>query len=152
MRALARRQRSVRVSPGNIDIAARSTRGDLMVRTSSKTDPRDSATGARQRGRLRRLNQHMKVLAGLLAIYGPPVLVLQLHRPPLAKAYLALGMWAIEAIIWHWLDTRLVNKTVASEQDRQRRLAVEEVKRRIEEEGLPSLGLTDLENSTLLRP
>ncbi|HLL93221.1 MAG TPA: hypothetical protein VK252_09805, partial [Solirubrobacteraceae bacterium] len=45
-----------------------------------------------------------------LAVYGPVVLVLQLHREPIRTAEFVLAIWAIEGILWHWRDTWVLNR------------------------------------------
>jgi hypothetical protein len=70
-----------------------------MTRTILTASPSEAAQPRR-----RRLVEPMKVVVGLLAVYAPIVLVLALHRMPIAKAYFALSIWAIEGILWHLLD------------------------------------------------
>ena len=81
-----------------------------MARTFLTSDASDSAEELTSE-RLRRVYQHTKVLVRLLAVYGPIVLVvLQPHRGPIAKAYLAVGIWAIEGVLWYWLNDRVANR------------------------------------------
>ena len=84
------------------------------------SQPSESAPAARGGERLRRLNQHVKVLVGLLAVYGPVILVLQLQRRPMVKAYFALGIWAIEGILWYWHTSWVANRRERQAHSRER--------------------------------
>jgi hypothetical protein len=75
-----------------------------MTRTIATAIPSESADAATNPRR--RLTQPIKIIVGLLAVYTPIVLVLALHRMPIAKAYFALSIWATEGILWYWLDNR----------------------------------------------
>jgi hypothetical protein len=58
-----------------------------------------------------RLRIPARVVTGLLAVYAPLVAVLLFdHRYVVGKAYLVLGIWAAEAILWHWLDGHVLNR------------------------------------------
>ena len=58
-----------------------------------------------------RLRVPAKIVIGLLAVYAPLVAVSLLDRPYLlGKAYLVVGIWAAEAILWYWLDGRVFNR------------------------------------------
>jgi hypothetical protein len=73
-----------------------------MTRTILTASPSEAANAANPRRR--RLVEPIKVVIGLLAVYAPIVLVLALHRMPIAKAYFAVSIWAIEGILWYALD------------------------------------------------
>jgi hypothetical protein len=81
-----------------------------MATTISNSNSTQAAGAGPAGGRLRRLSGHVKVLVGLTAVYAPPTLVLLLHRNPLAKVYLVVGIWAIEGIVWYWLDGHVINR------------------------------------------
>lgn len=57
--------------------------------------------------RLGRLRGYLNVLIGLLAVYGPPLLALRVHRNLEVKALLALCIWATEGILFHWYEGRV---------------------------------------------
>lgn len=77
-----------------------------MARSISTSDAEQSATAPARFGPARRLAAQARVLVGLFAIYAPPALVVQLHKDVLAKVYLVVGIWAIEGILWYWLNDR----------------------------------------------
>jgi hypothetical protein len=81
-----------------------------MASTISTSHTSQAAAVTPSGRRLQRLRRHLKLLVGLLAVYAPPALVVQLHRTPLAKVYLVLGVWAIEWIVWYWLDGRVLSR------------------------------------------
>ena len=76
-----------------------------MVRTISTAAASEPAQHTPGIGR--RLAVVVKITASLLAVYAPIALVLASHRMPIAKAYFALGMWAIEGILWYVLDNAI---------------------------------------------
>jgi hypothetical protein len=75
---------------------------------SASLESRDD-TPARS-GRMHTLAGHTRTILSLLAVYAPPVLVLLLNRGPLAKAYLVIGIWAIEGILWYWLKAHVIDR------------------------------------------
>jgi hypothetical protein len=60
-----------------------------------------SAAADAERGRIQRAGRNVKLLLGLLAIYGPVALVLVTSRGALGKIYFVLAIWAIEGIVWY---------------------------------------------------
>jgi hypothetical protein len=81
-----------------------------MASTTSMHDVSHATADTADGNRLRRAGRRVKLVVGLIAIYGPPALVLQLHRKPLGKIYLVIGIWAIEGILWSWLDGRALDR------------------------------------------
>jgi len=77
-----------------------------MTRTIVTATPSESVH-ATWTVRRRRVYTPLKILAGLLAVYAPIVLVLVLHRMPIAKAYFAFSIWAIEGILWYCIDNAI---------------------------------------------
>jgi xanthine/uracil/vitamin C permease (AzgA family) len=63
---------------------------------------RGSATSER----LRRTVGKLKLLVGLLAIYGPVAMVVLTHRHIVGAIYLVLGAWAAAGICWYAFDQR----------------------------------------------
>ncbi len=82
-----------------------------MVSTVSRYSERHSAATAEKSNRLRGLGAHARTVASLLAVYAPPVLVLLLHRGPLASVYLIVGIWAIVGIAWYWLKNHVIDRS-----------------------------------------
>jgi hypothetical protein len=67
-------------------------------------------------GRLHRLGENVKLLVGLLAIYGPVVLVTLLVRGGiLGKTYFVVSIWAIEGIAWYWYYLRALRRRAAED-------------------------------------
>ena len=64
------------------------------------TAGRESAAGAR----LRRIAGRLKLLIGLLAIYGPIAVVVLAHRHLEGAVYLVLAAWAAEGMCWYAFD------------------------------------------------
>lgn len=81
-----------------------------MANTVSRYSERHSAVTADKSTRLRGLGAHARTVVSLLAVYAPPVLVLLLHRGPLASVYLVVGIWAIEGIAWYWLKNHVIDR------------------------------------------
>ena len=77
----------------------------LMSPPLSIVDPHAHEPIVHQPGRLRRLGGRARLLAGLLAIYGPVALVLVSQRGALDKAYFLIAIWAVEAIVWYAQDS-----------------------------------------------
>jgi hypothetical protein len=75
-----------------------------MTRSALTTTDPDAVAGEAGSGRVRRAGRNLKIVLGLLAIYGPVALVLATHRSVLGKVYLVIGIWAIEGIVWYWHD------------------------------------------------
>jgi hypothetical protein len=75
-----------------------------MARSVLSADPSAAPDTAADRGRMHRAGRNIKILLGLLAIYGPVALVFAAHRGALGKAYLLLAIWAVEGIVWYWHD------------------------------------------------
>ena len=81
-----------------------------MASTVSSSSDIHTAPATKQGSRLRSLGAHVRTLVSLLAVYAPPALVLQLHRSPIAKLYLVVGIWAVEGIAWYWLKNHVVDR------------------------------------------
>jgi hypothetical protein len=71
---------------------------------------RRAANGEPPSGALERMSHAARILVGLIAVYAPPVVVLQLHHKPLASVYLVLAIWAIEGLVWYWLEGRVARR------------------------------------------
>ena len=81
-----------------------------MASTVSSSGDIHTPTATKQSSRLRGLGTHVRTLVSLLAVYAPPALVLQLHRSPIAKLYLVVGIWAVEGIAWYWLKSHVFDR------------------------------------------